>query len=114
MKTLMMAGATLLALSSMAWADDGMTNAVGHIVRVTGGDASFDATFAADGTYSDTRGATGSWSMDGQLCISVQTEAGTQENCGPWNPDLAIGESWTTNGWSDDGSMITVEIIAAQ
>ncbi|WP_417493734.1 hypothetical protein [Maricaulis sp.] len=114
MKTLMMAGATLLALSAVAWADDGMANAVGQIVRVTGGDASFDATFAADGAYSDTRGATGSWSLGEQLCISVQTETGTQENCGPWNPDLTVGESWTTSGWGDDGSTITVEIIAAQ
>ncbi|WP_339740852.1 hypothetical protein [uncultured Maricaulis sp.] len=114
MKTMMMAASALLALSAAAFADGDMSNAYGHIVRVTGGDASFDATFAADGSYSDTRGMTGSWSLGEQLCISAATETGVQENCGPWNPDLAVGGSWTTAGWSDDGSMITVEILAAE
>lgn len=114
MKTLMMAGSALLALSAAAWADGDMGNAVGQIVRVTGGESSFDATFAEGGAYSDTRGVAGSWSLDEQLCISIETEAGTQENCGPWNPDLAAGGSWSTAGWSDDGGMITVEILAAE
>jgi hypothetical protein len=114
MKTMMMAASALLALSAAAWADGDMTNAIGHVVRVSTPEASFDATFADGGAYSDSRGATGSWSLGDELCITVQTEAGVQENCGPWNPDLAVGDSWTTTGWSDDGSEITVEIVAAE
>lgn len=112
MKTLMMAAIALLTLSGAALADGGMSNAFGNVVRVTGGDSSFDATFTADGSYTDTRGVAGTWTLGEQLCIHVQTEDGAQDSCGSWNPDLTVGGSWSTDGWSDDGSVITVEIIA--
>lgn len=114
MKTLTMAAAALLALSAAAFADGDMSNAYGHIVRVSGTETGFDATFAEGGAYSDTRGVTGTWSLGDQLCITVQAETGPQENCGPWNPDLAVGDSWTTAGWAPDGALITVEIIAVE
>ncbi|WP_417477522.1 hypothetical protein [Maricaulis sp.] len=114
MKTMMMAATALLALTGATFADGDMSNAYGHTVRVTGGDASFDATFSEDGSYSDSRGVSGSWSLGEQLCISAATESGVQESCGPWNPDLAVGGSWTTEGWAPDGAMITVEILAAE
>ena len=114
MKTMMMAASALLALTGAAFADGDMSNAYGNIVRVTMGEDSFDATFVEGGAYSDSRGITGTWSLGEQLCITVQAEAGPQENCGPWNPDLAVGGNWTTAGWASDGAMITVEIIAAQ
>jgi hypothetical protein len=114
MKTMMMAASALLALSGAALADGDMSNAYGHIVRVSGTEASFDASFAEGGAYSDTRGVTGTWSLGEQLCITVQGEAGPQENCGPWNPDLAVGGSWTTAGWAPDGALITVEIVATE
>ncbi|WP_203293055.1 hypothetical protein [Maricaulis parjimensis] len=110
MKHLVLTGSLLLALSSPVWAD-GMDNAVGHTVRVTVGDQYFDAWFAEDGSYSDSRGIAGTWSHDGELCIHVQTEQGPSSECGPWNSDLAAGESWSTTGWSPDGSSVTVEII---
>lgn len=117
MKTMIVAATALLALTGAALADGDMTNAYGHVVRVTGTETGtetgFDATFAEGGAYSDTRGVTGTWSLGEQLCITVQAEEGPQENCGPWNPDLAVGGTWTTDGWSDDGAMITVEIVAA-
>lgn len=112
-KTITLAATGLLALTGAAFANGDMANTYGHIVRVTGMDASFDATFAEDGSYSDTRGITGSWSLDEQLCITVQAETGPQESCGPWNPALQPGESWSTTGWTDDGTAITVEIITA-
>lgn len=90
---------------------DGMSNAIGHTVRVSAGENSFDATFDADGSYSDTRGITGDWSFDGQLCITVQTEEGANTQCGPWNEGLGVGETWSTDGWSSDGTAVTVEII---
>ncbi|WP_339747801.1 hypothetical protein [uncultured Maricaulis sp.] len=113
-KSMTVAAAALLALSGAAFADGDMSNTYGHIVRVTGPDSSFDATFVEGGAYSDTRGITGSWSVGEQLCITVQAETGPQENCGPWNSALQPGESWSTTGWTDDGTAITVEIIAAQ
>jgi hypothetical protein len=112
MKRLMMSAAALFALAAPALADDG-SNLAGSVVRVTSGDQSFDATFAADGSYSDTNGVSGSWALGEQLCITAQTSEGAQVNCGPWNPDLAVGGSWTTPGWSDEGTTITVELISA-
>lgn len=114
MKTLIVAATALLALTGAALADGDMTQAYGNIVRVSGTEASFDATFVEGGAYSDTRGVTGTWSLGDQLCITVQAESGPQQNCGPWNPDLAVGDSWTTAGWAPDGALITVEIVAAE
>lgn len=110
MKKLVLAAAAALCLATPVFAD-GMSNAIGHTVRVSAGDQSFDATFNADGSYSDSRGIVGSWSYDGELCITVETEEGPQSNCGPWNEDLTVGGSWSTPGWSNDGTEITVEII---
>ena len=90
---------------------EGLSNAVGHTVRVTAGEQSFDAWFNADGSYSDSRGIAGTWTYESQLCIHVMTETGPNENCGPWNETLAPGESWVTDGWSADGTAITVQII---
>lgn len=112
MKHFVLAGAAVLALSGPALAG-GMDNAVGHTVRVTAGEDGFDAWFHADGAYSDSRGLSGSWSYDEQLCVTVSTEEGPQTSCGPWNPDLSAGESWSTTGWSEDGSAITVQIVAS-
>ena len=111
MKHLLVAGMACALMASPALAE-GMSNAVGHAVRVTSGEQSFDAWFNADGSYSDSRGVAGTWTYDSQLCIQAMTENGTSENCGPWNEALAAGESWVTNGWSDDGSALTVQIIA--
>lgn len=110
MKHLLLAGLAFTLLASPALAE-GMSNAIGHAVRVTDGGQSFDAWFNADGSYSDTRGVTGTWTYQGQLCIQVTTENGSSENCGPWNESLAAGESWVTNGWSDDGRSLTVQIV---
>ena len=114
MKRIMISAALLFAVAAPALAEGDMANAVGNVVRVTAGDQTFDASFAADGSYSDTRGVAGSWALGEQLCITVQTEEGAQENCGPWNGDLQVGSTWTTPGWSSDGTDITVEIIAAE
>ena len=115
MKKLIRAGAGACALALSAGAPvlaEGMDNAVGNTVRVTFGDQSFDAWFGADGSYSDSRGISGTWSHDAELCIHVQTENGPSSECGPWNPDLSVGDSWSTTGWSPDGSAITIQIVA--
>ena len=114
MKTMMIAATALMALTGAAFADGDMTNTYGNIVRVSGIDSGFDATFAEDGSYSDSRGITGTWTLGEQLCITVYVESGPQENCGPWNSDLAVGGSWTTTGWAPDGGSITIEIVAAE
>ncbi|RKR04154.1 hypothetical protein [Maricaulis maris] len=111
MKHLIAAGLAAACLATPALAE-GMSNAFGNAVRVSMGEQSFDAWFSADGRYSDSRGLTGTWTYEGQLCIQVTTEAGPDENCGPWNETLAPGESWVTDGWSADGSQLTVQIIA--
>lgn len=110
MKKLVLAALAAAALTAPVLAD-GMSNAIGNTVRVSLGEQYFDATFNADGSYSDSRGIAGSWTYDGQLCITVNTEEGAVTNCGPWNEDLAVGGSWSTSGWSDDGSEVTVQII---
>ncbi|WP_291843219.1 hypothetical protein [Maricaulis sp.] len=111
MKHLIAAGLAAAMLAAPALAD-GMSNAMGHAVRVIAGEQSFDAWFQADGTYSDSRGIAGTWTFEDQLCIQVTTQAGPDENCGPWNESLAPGESWVTDGWSADGAAITVQIVA--
>tara|TARA_R110002095_G_scaffold46246_1_gene41462 strand:+ start:748 stop:1092 length:345 start_codon:yes stop_codon:yes gene_type:complete len=114
MKTMMIAATALMALTGAAFADGDMTNTYGNIVRVSGIDSGFEATFAEDGSYSDSRGITGTWTLGEQLCITVYVESGPQENCGPWNSDLAVGGSWTTTGWAPEGRTITIEIVAAE
>ncbi len=111
MKHLIVAGLAAVSLAAPALAE-GMENAFGNAVRVSMGEQSFDAWFHADGSYTDSRGIAGTWTYEGQLCIHVVTENGTDENCGPWNEGLAPGESWVTDGWSSDGSQLTVQIIA--
>jgi len=111
MKYLLLAGLACTLLASPALAE-GMSNAYGHSVRVSAGEQSFDAWFQADGSYSDSRGITGTWTYQDQLCIQTMTQNGPNESCGPWNESLAAGESWVTNGWSEDGSALTVQIIA--
>lgn len=113
MKKLALAVAAAAFLSVPAFAD-GLSNAFGNTVRVSAGDQSFDAYFDADGSYSDNRGISGSWSYDGQLCLTVDAGEGPQTNCGPWNEDLAVGASWSTDGWSNDGSTLTVELISGR
>lgn len=110
------AAATLLAAPVLA---DGLDNAVGHTVRVIINDEGhgFDAYFDADGSYSDSLGRSGaSWTVSGsEMCLNppegAMNEDGSpaQPSCGPWNPDLAIGESWQTDGWGD--GVITVTIL---
>ena len=112
MKQYFVAATAMLFGMAPAALADGMDNAVGHTVRVTFGEEGFDAWFGDDGSYSDSRGIAGSWTHDGQLCIHVETEQGPSSECGPWNSDLSAGETWSTTGWSPDGSSITIEIIA--
>ncbi len=112
MKRYCVAGFAILFSLTPAALADGMENTFGHTVRVMFGEEGFDAWFAEDGSYTDSRGIAGTWTLDGELCIHVQTEQGENSSCGPWNPDLSAGESWSTTGWSQDGSAITVQILA--
>ena len=114
MKRFVMTAAILGLMTSGAALADGMDNAVGNTVRIIVNDAGegFDVYFDAGGAYSDSMGRAGAtWSFDGQLCIVPPAESGADSNCGPWNEELAVGESWETNGWSGDGSMITISIL---
>jgi hypothetical protein len=102
-----------LMASGAAFAD-GMDNAVGNTVRIIVNDAGegFDVYFDEDGAYSDSLGRAGAtWSFDGQLCIVPPPDVEGEAACGPWNEDLAAGGSWETDGWADDGSMITISIL---
>lgn len=114
MKTYLLAAAALgLAASGTAYAD-GMDNAIGNTVRIIVNDAGegFDVYFDADGSYSDSLGRTGAtWTFDEQLCVIPPAEAGGEGSCGPWNEDLAVGASWETSGWSQDGTSITISIL---
>ncbi|MAL11105.1 MAG: hypothetical protein CMF74_15740 [Maricaulis sp.] len=121
MKKFLIATAIAGLMAAPAFAD-GMDNATGNTVRVIIDEAGhgFDAYFDADGSYSDSLGRTGAtWSLSdsGELCVNppegMMQEDGTpiEPDCGPWNSDLAVGDSWETDGWSDDGSTLTVSII---
>ena len=117
MKRLLIATALAGLMAGPALAD-GMDNAVGNTVRVIVNDAGngFDAYFDADGAYSDSLGRSGGgWTATGnELCINppdgAMNEDGSpaQSNCGPWNPDLAVGDSWQTDGWGDGTITITI------
>ena len=114
MKRFVMTAAILGLMTSGAALADGMDNAVGNTVRIIVIDAGegFDVYFDAGGAYSDSLGRTGAlWSFDEQLCIIPPPESGGETNCGPWNEELAVGGSWQTDGWSEDGTMITISIL---
>jgi hypothetical protein len=111
MKELFLAVTASLLLSAPALAG-GMDNAIGNTVRVVTPETSWDAHFMVDGSFTDTRGVAGTWTFDSQLCLQIMTENGNQNVCGPWNETAAAGDSWNTTGWSDDGSEITLSIIA--
>lgn len=119
MKRLLIATALAGLMAGPALAD-GMDNAVGNTVRVIVNDAGngFDAFFDADGNYSDSMGQSATWTASGdEMCLTPPEGATNpdgspaQPDCGPWNPDLAVGGSWQTDGWSQDGTMITVTIL---
>jgi hypothetical protein len=110
MKRILCAAFALTMMASPVLAD-GMDNALGHTVTVTTPDGSWDTTFHDDGTFDDTRGVTGTWTFDGELCITAPNGEGEQSQCGPWNESANAGDSWATHGWSSDGSTeITIAI----
>jgi opacity protein-like surface antigen len=114
MKKFILTAAALGLMTSGAAFADGMDNAVGNTVRIIVNDAGegFDVYFDAGGVYSDSLGRTGAtWAFDEQLCITPPPDAGAETSCGPWNEDLDTGGSWQTDGWSDDGTMITISIL---
>lgn len=116
MKKLILTAAAFGLISAGAAFADGMDNAVDNTVRIIVNDAGegFDVYFDAGGVYSDSLGRTGAtWAFDEQLCISPPADSGgaAETNCGPWNEDLAVGGSWQTDAWSDDGAMITISIL---
>ncbi|MCW5723498.1 MAG: hypothetical protein KIS81_00905 [Maricaulaceae bacterium] len=119
MKRMMIAASAAVLLASAAFAGDG-GNLAGSTVRVTGSDGSvFEITFHAGGAYADHRGPTGVWELNGEeLCLTndpVTLEDGgefpSQTQCGPWNPALAPGEVWETEGWAPEGRLITIEML---
>jgi hypothetical protein len=114
MKKFVLTAAIFGLMTSGAALADGMTNAVGNTVRIVVNDAGegFDVYFDEGGAYSDSLGRTGAtWSIGEQLCITPPADVGGDANCGPWNEELAVGGSWQTNGWSQDGTMITITIL---
>ena len=91
-----------------------MDNAIGNTVRIVVNDngEGFDAYFDADGSYSDSLGRSGgTWAYGDELCVTPPAEAGAETACGPWNADLAVGGSWQTDAWSDNGGSITITIL---
>jgi hypothetical protein len=114
MKKLILATAAAgLMLSGAAFATD--FKGAGNTVRVIVNDAGegFDVYFDADGSYADSRGMAGAtWTYDGaQLCVVPPAEAEAPSTCGPWDATLDVGGSWQTDGWSQDGNMITISIL---
>ena len=111
MKRFILAVSAAALIAAPAFAA-GMDNAIGNTVHVVAGENSWDTHFMADGSFTDTLGRTGTWSFDTQLCLHIMTEEGTQDACGPWNETATAGDSWNTAGWSEEGSEITVSIVA--
>ena len=80
----------------------------GHTYAVTTADESWETTFADDGTFTDTRGLTGTWTYaDGELCLTMSTAEGDAQICNTFNA-LEVGGSSTSTGWTDDGSALTI------
>lgn len=82
-----------LAAADAAFADEGPG---GRTFEVTRGDVTYTSTFGEDGSYSDSLGGRGAWSVDaGQLCVSTTDAQGqTARNCAPY-VELDVGESAT-------------------
>lgn len=111
MKKFILAASAAVLVAAPALAG-GMDNAVGNTVHVVSGENAWDTHFMADGSFTDTLGRTGTWSFDAQLCLNMMSEEGPVDVCGPWNEAAAAGDSWSTAGWSDDGTEIAISIVA--
>lgn len=114
MRKWVMTAAALGLLTTGAAFADGMDNAIGNTVRIIVNDdgEGFDVFFDAGGAYSDSLGRSGAtWEFNGQLCITPPADSGGETSCGPWNESAAAGDSWETDGWSQDGTTITISIL---
>jgi hypothetical protein len=110
MKRIFIAALAVAAISTPVFAE-GMSNAIGHTVRITMGETTWDTWIEANGSFHDSRGYAGTWTYGEQLCLTVGTDEGPQVNCGPWDETLVLGGTWRTSGWTSDGTEFLVEII---
>lgn len=92
--------AATLTLGS-ALADPG-----GQVFDIVLGEIEYSTTFNEDGTYSNTLGSSGNWSMDDENLCLTPTD-GAESICNPWD-SLEVGESTTTTVWSPDGSEMVI------
>lgn len=99
-KLVAIAAATFILATPVAFASEGPA---GQSFEIRRGDVTYTSTFAADGTYSDSQGARGTWVLEGdQLCIATANGDGAPSRfCGPYRP-LEVGETSTIE--SDSGS----------
>ena len=78
----------------------------GQVFDIVYGEIEYSTTFNEDGTYSNTLGGSGNWTMEDEtLCLTP--ENGTESRCNPW-ASLEVGESTTTNVWSPDGADMVI------
>ena len=80
--------------------------AFGNTVRIENADGVTDYYLNEDGTFSTGAGDSGTWIVDGaQICTMV----GEATDCGPYQADRKVGDSWTDA--QEDGSVVTVTVI---
>ena len=94
-----------LTLSAAAWADD----LAGQVFNITMDGMEYTTSFHEGGTYTNSLGGSGSWSMeDGTLCLTPMQAA--ESICNSWE-SLEVGESCTTNVWNPQGGDMVITRI---
>ncbi|KAA5803356.1 hypothetical protein F1654_05985 [Alkalicaulis satelles] len=97
-----------IMLSSANPAVDALTE---HALQVDTGALTYIVFFEADGAYTTSIGAGGTWEIndDGEFCVSSATG---DANCQPLMEDLSLGDSW--EGENAAGEPVTFTLIARE
>lgn len=98
----------VLALTAMLDGQVTMDALVENALQIEIGGNVTTGHFSADGSYSDSAGASGRWSLDGsQLCLFLGDEV---TRCSGLPDDKALGDSWSIE--TPDGAPVTLTIVA--
>ncbi len=83
----------------------------GNSIAMKNAETEFSAYFNKDGSYSSSKGDTGSWTLEGdQLCVLL--DGADASRCGPAPLDKAIGDSWSMT--DQNGESITATLVSGR
>jgi hypothetical protein len=103
-----MVSTAVLALTALLDGQVTMDALVENALQIEIGGNATTGHFSADGGYSDSTGAAGSWSWEaGQLCLFLGDDI---TRCSSLPDDKGLGDSWSIQ--TPDGTPVTLTIIA--